>query len=125
MPFSARVLVFDQGESQPLAIDSLLKDNGYRPFVAETLDEATAIVGKARPDVAIYNSTTDGSDNADTIQSLKDHWRAEHMPLIVVGEDPELDAKRFYRSEDGIIVITPEMLEAMLTEATPSEAAIK
>ncbi len=89
MPFSARVLVFDQGESQPLAIDSLLKDNGYRPFVAETLDEATAIVGKARPDVAIYNSTTDGSDNADTIQSLKDHWRAEHMPLIVVGEDPE------------------------------------
>ena len=46
-------------------------------------------------------------------------------PNTVVGEDPELDAKRFYRSEDGIIVITPEMLEAMLTEATPSEAAIK
>ncbi len=31
-------------------------------------------------------------------------------PGLVVGEDPELDAKRFYRTEKGITLITPTML---------------
>ncbi len=29
---------------------------------------------------------------------------------LVVGEDPEADARRFYRTESGITVVTPEML---------------
>ena len=29
---------------------------------------------------------------------------------LVVGEDPELDAKRFYRSEGGVCLITSEMI---------------
>jgi glucose-1-phosphate adenylyltransferase len=29
---------------------------------------------------------------------------------LVVGEDPELDAKRFFRTEDGVVLITVEML---------------
>ena len=28
----------------------------------------------------------------------------------VIGEDPEEDAKRFYITENGIILVTPEML---------------
>jgi glucose-1-phosphate adenylyltransferase len=32
---------------------------------------------------------------------------------MVVGEDPELDAKRFYRSENGIVLITRDMLQAL------------
>ena len=28
----------------------------------------------------------------------------------IIGEDPELDAKRFYRNEDGIVLVTPEMI---------------
>ena len=32
---------------------------------------------------------------------------------LVVGEDPELDAKRFYRSGNGITLITPSMLDKL------------
>ena len=32
---------------------------------------------------------------------------------LVVGEDPELDAKRFYRSEGGVCLITKTMIEAL------------
>jgi len=32
---------------------------------------------------------------------------------IVIGEDAELDAKRFYRSENGITLVTREMLDKM------------
>lgn len=29
---------------------------------------------------------------------------------MVIGEDPELDAKRFHRTESGVVLVTPEML---------------
>jgi glucose-1-phosphate adenylyltransferase len=32
---------------------------------------------------------------------------------LVVGEDAELDAKRFYRSDDGVVLISAEMLAAL------------
>jgi glucose-1-phosphate adenylyltransferase len=32
---------------------------------------------------------------------------------LVVGEDPELDAKRFYRTDSGVVLITCEMLEKL------------
>ena len=32
---------------------------------------------------------------------------------LVIGEDPELDSKRFYRSEGGITLVTPEMMAAL------------
>ena len=35
-------------------------------------------------------------------------------PGLVVGEDPLEDARRFYRSENGITLITPEMLGQQL-----------
>jgi glucose-1-phosphate adenylyltransferase len=32
---------------------------------------------------------------------------------LVVGEDPELDAKRFFRSDDGVVLISGDMLAAL------------
>jgi glucose-1-phosphate adenylyltransferase len=32
---------------------------------------------------------------------------------LVVGEDPELDAKRFFRSDDGVVLISADMLAAL------------
>lgn len=32
---------------------------------------------------------------------------------MVIGEDPELDAKRFYRSENGVVLVTRRMLAAL------------
>ena len=32
---------------------------------------------------------------------------------LVIGEDPELDAKRFYRSEEGVILVSADMLAAL------------
>ncbi len=34
-------------------------------------------------------------------------------PNLVVGEDPELDAKRFRRSENGICLITQAMIDKL------------
>ena len=34
-------------------------------------------------------------------------------PKLVVGEDPELDAKRFRRSERGICLITQNMIDRL------------
>ena len=35
---------------------------------------------------------------------------------LVVGEDPELDAKRFHRSEGGVCLITREMIDRLLVQ---------
>jgi glucose-1-phosphate adenylyltransferase len=32
---------------------------------------------------------------------------------LVIGEDPELDAKRFYRSDGGVTLVSAEMLAAL------------
>ncbi len=32
---------------------------------------------------------------------------------LVIGEDPEMDAQRFHRSENGVVLVTPEMLAAL------------
>lgn len=32
---------------------------------------------------------------------------------MVIGEDPELDARRFYRSENGVVLVTQEMLSRL------------
>jgi glucose-1-phosphate adenylyltransferase len=40
--------------------------------------------------------------------------RGCHIPEnLVVGEDPELDAKRFYRSDGGVALISADMLDAL------------
>ena len=39
--------------------------------------------------------------------------RVRIPPGLVVGEDPELDAKRFRRTDKGICVITPSMIEKL------------
>jgi glucose-1-phosphate adenylyltransferase len=32
---------------------------------------------------------------------------------LVIGEDPELDAQRFYRSEGGVTLVSADMLAAL------------
>jgi glucose-1-phosphate adenylyltransferase len=32
---------------------------------------------------------------------------------LVIGEDPELDARRFYRSDGGVTLVSAEMLAAL------------
>ena len=40
--------------------------------------------------------------------------RGCHIPEdLVIGEDEELDAKRFYRSEQGIVLVSAEMLAVL------------
>jgi len=42
----------------------------------------------------------------------------------VVGEDPEEDARRFHITEDGIVVVTPEMLERVVPDARARRPAM-
>ena len=40
--------------------------------------------------------------------------RGCHIPEeLVIGDDPELDAKRFYRSDEGVVLVSAEMLAAL------------
>ncbi len=32
---------------------------------------------------------------------------------LVIGEDPELDARRFHRTEGGVVLVTQQMLDAL------------
>ena len=32
------------------------------------------------------------------------------LAVLVIGEDPELDAQRFYRSPNGVVLVTRRML---------------
>ena len=32
---------------------------------------------------------------------------------MVIGEDPQFDAKRFYRTDKGVVLVTKEMLEKL------------
>ena len=41
---------------------------------------------------------------------------------LVVGEDPELDAKRFRRTERGICLITQPMIDRLLAHASVGES---
>ena len=34
-------------------------------------------------------------------------------PGLIIGEDPELDAKRFRRTENGICLVTQKMIDAL------------
>lgn len=43
--------------------------------------------------------------------------RACEIPRgLIIGENPELDSKRFYRSEGGVTLVTREMLKRLRTE---------
>ena len=40
--------------------------------------------------------------------------RGVHIPEgLVIGEDPEEDARRFYRSESGVTLVSAEMIDAL------------
>ncbi len=41
------------------------------------------------------------------------HYRGPIAEGLVVGEDPELDAKRFFRSDGGVVLISGDMLAAL------------
>ena len=43
-------------------------------------------------------------------------------PNLVVGEDPEEDARRFHRSPNGVVLITNDMLKALKTEKCASSS---
>jgi glucose-1-phosphate adenylyltransferase len=37
-----------------------------------------------------------------------------HVPDgLVIGEDPELDAKRFFRTDNGVVLVTRRMIAAL------------
>ena len=40
--------------------------------------------------------------------------RGVHIPEgLVIGEDPEEDARRYYRSESGVTLVSAEMIDAL------------
>jgi glucose-1-phosphate adenylyltransferase len=48
------------------------------------------------------------------------HRGCELPENLIIGEDSELDAKRFERTENGVVLVTRDMLKRLASEA-PSE----
>ena len=68
-----------------------------------------AITGLARPLCIL--PTRQQRPDWETIARLIAEWRPDGL---VVGENADEDSRRFYRSEQGIVLVTKEMLDKLV-----------
>lgn len=104
--------IFDDEERRGMATDSMISGgcivSGAR--VRNSLLFSNVIVESgAQIDEAVILPNVRIAENARLRRVIID--KGTLIPAgLVVGEDPEEDARRFHRSEKGITLITPEML---------------
>ena len=104
--------IFDEDDRRGMATDSMISGgcivSGAR--VRNSLLFSNVIVESgAQIDEAVILPNVQIAENARLRRVIID--KGTLIPAgLVVGEDPEEDARRFHRSEKGITLITPEML---------------
>lgn len=104
--------IFDEEDRRGMATDSMISGgcivSGAR--VRNSLLFSNVIVESgAQIDEAVILPNVQIAENARLRRVIID--KGTLIPAgLVVGEDPEEDARRFHRSEKGITLITPEML---------------
>jgi len=108
--------IFDDEDVRGYAIDSLISGgcivSGAQIkrsviFFATEIERRTVI-----KDCVILPKVTIGKDCRITRAIIDKACHIEDG--MVIGEDPELDAKRFHITETGIVLVTPEMLDQHL-----------
>lgn len=107
--------VFDQDTRRGHAVDSIIANgcivsgstvrksllfNSVRVHSFCTIEEAVIL-----PDVIVNRNCT--------LKKVVIDRGCEIPEGLIVGEDPEEDAKRFYRTEKGVVLITSDMLKAL------------
>jgi len=111
----AAKFVFNTGERRGTAIDSLVSGGCV---VSGGLVERSLLFSNVR--VNSYAEVTESVILPDC--DIGRHARLHKVVMaknclipqgMVIGEDPEEDARRFYRSSGGVTLVTPAMLEAL------------
>jgi glucose-1-phosphate adenylyltransferase len=104
--------VFDDDDRRGLAIDSMVSGGciiSGAQVRRSLLFSSVRVNSYARTEGAVLLPEVQVGRNAHLTNVVVD--RGVRIPEnLVVGEDPELDDKRFYRSEGGIVLISADML---------------
>jgi glucose-1-phosphate adenylyltransferase len=116
--------VFDDDGRRGMAVDSLV--SGGCIVSGATVRRCTLFTNVRVHSYAVIEDTVVLPDanvgrNARIKRAIIDSG-CDIPPGLVVGEDPVLDAKRFYRTENGITLITRQMLDALEKGANPKNS---
>jgi glucose-1-phosphate adenylyltransferase len=107
--------VFDDDNRRGMAVDSMVSGGCIISGAAvrhSLLFSSVRVNSFARTAEAVLLPEVDVGRHARLSRVVVD--RGCHIPEgIVIGEDPDLDAKRFARSEGGVSLVTAEMLAAL------------
>ncbi len=113
--------VFDNAERRGMAVDSMVSAGCV---VSGALVRRSLLFTNVR--VNSYSEVTESVVLPDV--DIGRHCRIRNAVIerwtripenTVVGEDPEEDARRFHLTDDGIVVVTPEMLERVVPGTLP------
>ncbi|MEO3434164.1 glucose-1-phosphate adenylyltransferase [Inquilinus sp. CAU 1745] len=107
--------VWDEGDRRGAALDSIVSGGCVVSggIVSQSLLFSQVRVNSyARLDGAVVLPRSDIGRHARLSRVIVDSG-CQIPEGMVVGEDPEEDARRFHRSPDGVVLITRDMLEAL------------
>jgi glucose-1-phosphate adenylyltransferase len=107
--------VFDDDDRRGMAVDSMVSGGcivSGAQIRRSLLFSRVRVNSYARTSEAVLLPEVEVGRYARLTKVVVD--RGCHIPEgLVVGEDPALDAKRFYRSEGGVVLISANMLAAL------------
>jgi glucose-1-phosphate adenylyltransferase len=107
--------VFDEDDRRGMAVDSMVSGGciiSGATVRRSLLFSNCRINSHVRTDGAVLLPDVAVGRRARLSNVVVD--RGCHIPEgLVIGEDPELDAKRFHRSEEGIVLVNADMLAAL------------
>jgi glucose-1-phosphate adenylyltransferase len=107
--------IFDDGDRRDVAVDSMVSGGcivSGAHVARSLLFSSVRINSWARTCEAVILPEVEVGRHARLSKVVID--RGCRIPEgLVVGEDPELDARRFHRSEGGVVLISADMLDAL------------
>jgi glucose-1-phosphate adenylyltransferase len=107
--------IFDDGDRRGVAVDSMVSGGcivSGAHVARSLLFSSVRINSWARTCEAVILPEVEVGRHARLNKVVID--RGCRIPEgLVVGEDPELDARRFHRSEGGVVLISADMLDAL------------
>ena len=107
--------VFDDDDRRGMAVDSMVSGGciiSGATVRGSLLFSNCRVNSHARTSGAVLLPDVEVGRRARLNKVVVD--RGCHIPEdLVIGEDPELDAKRFYRSDEGVVLVSADMLAAL------------
>ncbi|GGY79310.1 hypothetical protein GCM10007388_10430 [Pseudoduganella plicata] len=90
-PRDAAVLIVDDAPDSLSALRSLMVDQGYQTFVANTGERALQLARRVHPDLILLDIVMPGMDGFETCRQLKAHPVTQRIPVIFMSARTETD----------------------------------